>query len=134
MQVVHKKSQIRELTRRARSGGSVLALVPTMGALHEGHLSLVRAAREVADHVTVAIFVNPTQFGAGEDLDHYPADLEGDLAQLESLSVDAVFAPEVDEMYPAGAATTVHVEGADAHLCGPFRPGHFEGVTTVVAK
>lgn len=134
MQVVENKSEIHELSRRARTDGRVLALVPTMGALHEGHLSLVRAAREVADHVTVSIFVNPSQFGDGEDLPRYPADLEGDLARLEALSVDVVFTPNVDEMYPPGAATTVHVKGADAHLCGPFRPGHFEGVATVVAK
>ena len=134
MQVVTNKVHMSEQARRAHLGGRNLALVPTMGALHEGHLALVKAASETADHVTVSIFVNPTQFGIGEDLDRYPNDLEGDLAKLNDLSVDVVFAPSAKEMYPDGAATTVRVDGADAHLCGPFRPGHFEGVTTVVAK
>ena len=134
MQVVEKKSHMRELARRVRAGGRRLALVPTMGALHEGHLSLVSAARQAADHVTVTIFVNPMQFGVGEDLDRYPRDLQGDLAKLEALSVDVVFMPSTDEMYPSGATTIVHVEGADVHLCGRYRPGHFLGVTTIVCK
>jgi pantoate--beta-alanine ligase len=134
MHVVEKKTEVRKLVREARNGGRVLGLVPTMGALHEGHLALVRSARQATDHVTVSIFVNPTQFGAGEDLDRYPADLKGDLAKLESLNVDVVFAPTVSEMYPTNATTTVVVEGASEHLCGKFRPGHFEGVTSVVAK
>lgn len=134
MHVVKNKSEMRELARRARCRGRKVALVPTMGALHDGHLSLVAAAREAADHITVSIFVNPTQFGVGEDLARYPADLEADVAKLEALSVDVVFAPTVDEVYPPGSTTKVSVEGADAHLCGPFRPGHFEGVTSVIAR
>jgi len=105
-----------------------------MGALHDGHLSLVAAARESADHITVSIFVNPAQFGVGEDLARYPADLDADVAKLAALSVVVVFAPAIGEVYPDGSTTKVFVEGADAHLCGPFRPGHFEGVTSVVAR
>jgi pantoate--beta-alanine ligase len=120
----------------ARQSGRRLALVPTMGALHEGHLALVRRAKEEADHVTVSIFVNPTQFGPGEDLDAYPRDLDGDLSTLDALGgVDAVFAPSAEEMYPLGAPQTwVEVEGLTNTLCGRYRDGHFRGVTTVVAK
>jgi pantoate--beta-alanine ligase len=134
MQTVDQKKEMRRRARDARKRGSRLALVPTMGALHDGHLALVERARDVADHVTVSIFVNPTQFGPSEDLQRYPRDLEGDLAKLEALSVDLVFAPTADEMYPDGETTRVHVAGANRHLCGRFRPGHFEGVTTIVTK
>lgn len=134
MQVLRHKETTRRLARDARAAGKTLALVPTMGALHDGHVALVDAARRSADHVIVSIFVNPTQFGEGEDLERYPRDLESDTARLKDLEVDVVFAPSTDEMYPEGASTIVHVEGADEHLCGRFRPGHFKGVTTVVAK
>ncbi|MFM8238271.1 MAG: pantoate--beta-alanine ligase [Actinomycetota bacterium] len=118
---------------RARSGR--VGLVPTMGALHEGHASLIRAARAQTDLVVVTIFVNPLQFGAGEDLDRYPRDLEGDLAVCEREGADIVFAPSVAEMYPAGPpATTVHVDGLTAPMCGAARPTHFDGVSTVVTK
>jgi pantoate--beta-alanine ligase len=128
-------SDLRSACDRARSAGRGVGLVPTMGFLHEGHRSLMRAARATCDFVVVTIFVNPLQFGAGEDLDRYPRDLTGDLAQCEQESVDAVFAPSVAEMYPSGRPlTTVHVEGLTADLCGAARPTHFDGVATVVTK
>jgi pantoate--beta-alanine ligase len=122
---------------RLRADGRRLVLVPTMGSLHEGHLALVRAARAEGDHVTVSIFVNPTQFGPGEDFDRYPRDLEGDLDRLEADGgADAVFAPEVEALYPDGlhGLTWVTVDRMGDHLCGARRPGHFQGVATVVAK
>ena len=125
----------------ARATGQTLALVPTLGALHDGHLALVRTALEEADHVTVSIFVNPTQFGPNEDYDDYPRDLEGDRETLEALGVDALFAPSVEEMYPDvddaalfGPLAWVSVEKLDEHLCGAYREDHFRGVTTVVTK
>ena len=111
-----------------------LGLVPTMGALHEGHLALVRAARQECAAVAATIFVNPTQFGPNEDLDRYPRSLAADLALLEGEGVDCVFTPSVDEMYPAGFTTTVHLDGPALPLEGAARPGHFDGVATVVAK
>jgi pantoate--beta-alanine ligase len=118
----------------ARSTGARVALVPTMGYLHDGHRSLVRAARAECDYVVVSIFVNPLQFGAGEDLDRYPRDLAGDLAVCEAEHVDVVFAPTVAEMYPRAPLTTVHVDQLTAAMCGLARPTHFDGVTTVVTK
>jgi len=120
--------------RRLKAKGQRLALVPTMGALHDGHLALVQEAKKHADHVAVSIFVNPTQFGPNEDFNR---DLGGDMQRLETVGCDAVFAPTVEEMYPFGQqdeAVWVTVEGLDDHLDGPMRPGHFRGVTTVVAK
>jgi len=111
-----------------------LGLVPTMGALHEGHLSLVRAAKAQCDLVAASIFVNPTQFGPNEDFAKYPRDLERDRTLLEKEGVDFLFAPAVEEMYPPGAVTYVTVEGMSDKLCGKSRPGHFRGVTTVVSK
>ena len=131
-------SQVRALQRwsdETRCSGRHVGLVPTMGALHEGHLSLVRLAREHVDRVVVSIFVNPTQFGEGEDLEAYPRDLSRDLARLAALDVDVVFAPNADEMYPPGVAQTwVDVEQLTRGLCGRSRPGHFRGVTTIVAR
>lgn len=109
-----------------------MGLVPTMGALHEGHLSLVREARRHASFVMCTIFVNPTQFGPNEDFSRYPRDLGGDVGKLQDASI--VFAPEVSAMYPPGDETRVQVGALAAHLCGPHRPGHFEGVATVVTK
>ena len=117
-----------------RGEGRILGLVPTMGALHEGHLSLVRAAKPECDLVAVSIFVNPTQFGPNEDFAKYPRTFEQDCALLEREGVDLIFAPMADDMYPAGASTYVLVEGVSDRLDGASRPGHFRGVTTVVSK
>jgi len=117
-----------------RGEGHILGLVPTMGALHEGHLSLVRAARAECNVVAVSIFVNPTQFGPNEDFGKYPRSFDQDCTLLEHEGVDLIFAPAVDEMYPAGASTFVLVEGVSERLDGASRPGHFRGVTTVVSK
>ena len=134
MKLVRSISEMNALSRPARSRGAHLGLVPTMGALHEGHLSLVRAARERSDLVAASIFVNPTQFGPNEDFAKYPRALESDCVLLEREGVELVFAPSVEEMYPQGAVTWVVVEGLSERLCGKSRPGHFRGVTTVVAK
>lgn len=121
-------------SREVRRAGKRLGFVPTMGALHEGHLSLVRAARASSDVVAASIFVNPTQFGPNEDLAKYPRSFERDCEMLEREGVSLLFAPSVEEMYPAGAVTWVTVEGLSEKLDGRSRPGHFRGVTTVVAK
>ncbi len=115
-------------------GDKRIGLVPTMGALHEGHLSLIRAARAQSDVVAVSIFVNPLQFGPNEDLAKYPRTFERDCQLLEAEKVDLLFAPSNDDMYPTGATTFVTVEGPSDRLCGRSRPGHFRGVTTVVSK
>ena len=122
------------LCRSARSSGKRVALVPTMGALHEGHLSLVRVAKAQSDFVAVSIFVNPLQFGPTEDLGRYPRDFEHDRKLLQQEGVDLIFAPTVSEMYPTPAITYVNVEGLSERLDGQSRPGHFRGVTTVVSK
>jgi pantoate--beta-alanine ligase len=128
-------NELRVACERARGEGRTIGLVPTMGFLHEGHRSLMRAARDAGDFVVVTIFVNPLQFGAGEDLERYPRDLARDFEQCREEGVDCVFTPSASEMYPNGAPlTTVHVERLTAHLCGRARPTHFDGVTTVVAK
>ena len=134
LRVVERVSDVRARVEFERAAGRRVALVPTMGALHEGHLSLVRLAGERADFVVVSIFVNPAQFGPGEDFDRYPRDLSSDLAALSAERVDLVFAPRVDDLYPLGDATRVRVERVTEGLCGRDRPGHFEGVTTVVAR
>jgi pantoate--beta-alanine ligase len=121
-------------SRTQRIVGKRLGLVPTMGALHEGHLSLIRAAKAQCDLVVVSLFVNPLQFGPDEDLAKYPRDFARDRGLLENEGIDFLFAPGVEEMYPAGAVTYVTVEGLSNKLCGRSRPGHFRGVTTVVSK
>ena len=118
----------------ARRAGRRIGFVPTMGALHAGHISLVAAARRDGTLVVVSIFVNPTQFGPHEDFGRYPRDVAGDLQKCVGAGVDLVFMPAVADMYPAGAATIVHVARLTDTLCGPCRPGHFDGVATVVAK
>lgn len=134
MNIARTIEEMREWCAAQRSGGARLGLVPTMGALHEGHLSLVRAARKSCDVVAASIFVNPTQFGPNEDLAKYPRSFERDCELLEKEGMTAVFAPSVEEMYPKGAVTWVEVEGMSERLDGRSRPGHFRGVTTVVAK
>ena len=133
MQTVNRLADLRAAVDSLRARGEV-ALVPTMGALHEGHLTLVREAREQAPAVVVSIFVNPTQFGPNEDLAAYPRQLAEDAGLLQAEGVDLLWAPPVEEVYPDGFATTVSVAGLGEGLCGASRPGHFDGVATVVAK
>jgi len=130
---VNRLADLREAVDTLRAKGPV-ALVPTMGALHEGHLTLVREARARAASVVVSIFVNPTQFGPNEDLAAYPRQMEEDSRLLEAEATDLLWAPSVEEMYPEGFATTVSVGGISEGLCGASRPGHFDGVATVVGK
>lgn len=125
---------LRKQAAKWRKNGETTALVPTMGALHEGHLSLVRLARKKADRVVVSIFVNPAQFAPGEDLATYPRDEEGDTAKLAALGVDVIFAPGASEMYPPDFSTQVQVSGLTEGLCGRSRPHFFGGVATVVSK
>ena len=134
MRIFKTIDEMRVASRAARRGGQRVGLVPTMGALHEGHLSLVRAARAGSDVVAGSIIVNPTQFGPNEDLGKYPRSFDRDCEMLDREGVDFVFAPSVEEMYPAGAVTWVTVEGLSEKLDGKSRPGHFRGVTTVVSK
>jgi pantoate--beta-alanine ligase len=134
MKILTTVSEMRSACAAAKHGGKRMGFVPTMGALHEGHLSLVRAARADCDVVAASIFVNPTQFGPNEDLAKYPRPFERDRQLLESETVDILFAPSAAEMYPAGASTFIFVEEMSERLCGKSRPGHFRGVTTIVAK
>jgi pantoate--beta-alanine ligase len=134
MRVCRRVDEFREACDAARRGGGSVGLVPTMGALHSGHLALVKEARRHSSDVAVSIFVNPTQFGPNEDLARYPRDLEGDLGKCERAGAALVFAPAVDEMYPAEEHTRVHVAALTDHLCGASRSGHFEGVATIVTK
>lgn len=134
VQVVTTAAEVRAITAAWRGKGERAALVPTMGYLHEGHLSLMREGRRRAERVAVSIFVNPLQFGPKEDLARYPRDLEGDLAKCGSVGVDLVFHPEPAEMYPPGFQTSVDVGPLSQGLCGASRPGHFRGVATVVTK
>jgi len=131
---VNDKDELRVVMRGYRSNSETTAFVPTLGNLHEGHLSLVRKAKEVADRVVVSIFINPTQFDKAEDLVAYPVTTEEDLALLKAENVDLVFLPSADDMYPKGSAARVEVDGISDILEGDSRPGHFSGVATIVAK
>lgn len=134
MKVVKRIDEVRAAVRQARQEGKRIGFVPTMGYLHEGHLSLIDRAREMTDYVVMSIFVNPLQFGPNEDYDRYPRDLERDERMARQRGVDLLFAPDVAEMYPEPIKTTVHVADLSAPLCGASRPGHFDGVATVVLK
>ncbi len=134
MQILRTVNELRAWSRAARGEGKTVGLVPTMGALHAGHASLMRAARTRCDRVAASIFVNPTQFGPNEDFARYPRTFDADCALASREGVDAIFAPSVDELYPEGAATFVEVEGLSERLDGASRQGHFRGVATVVAK
>ena len=132
--IVESVSDLRAAVAAAKARGLLVGFVPTMGALHDGHAALVRAARAETGFVVVSIFVNPTQFGPNEDLAKYPRTMDSDRLVCERAGADLIFAPTADVMYPPGATTWVDVKGLDEHLCGPRRPGHFRGVATVVAK
>jgi len=135
MEILRTVAELRAWSRLERNdGGNTIGLVPTMGALHEGHASLIRAAAASVGYVAVSIFVNPTQFGPNEDFGRYPRTFEADCALAEAGGADVVFAPSVEELYPGGAATFVEVAGLSDRLDGKSRPGHFRGVATVVAK
>jgi len=136
MELISTRDEIRDLHETWRHHGEHVALVPTMGNLHSGHLSLVELAREHAERVVVTVFVNPTQFGEGEDFEEYPRTMKRDTQRLRKLEADALFAPDVDTVYPFGLdkATLVSVPGLTRNFCGASRPGHFDGVTTVVAR
>ncbi len=134
MKVIETIDAMQKQCAELRSSGKTIALVPTMGFFHEGHLQLMRVGRRLADILAISIFVNPTQFGPSEDFQTYPRDMEGDLAGAMDVGVDLVFAPSVQEMYPDGYQTKILVESVTKHLCGLSRPGHFDGVTTVVGK
>ncbi|MFL6438052.1 MAG: pantoate--beta-alanine ligase [Terriglobales bacterium] len=134
MKILSSATETRSAIRAAKQQGKMVGFVPTMGALHAGHLSLVRAAKSRCDFVAASIFVNPTQFAPNEDLAKYPRTLEADREKLQAEGVDLLFAPSVEEMYPAGAVSFVIVKGISDRLDGQSRPGHFHGVSTVVAK
>lgn len=134
MEIIRTVEWMKQIAQEARLRGWVSGLAPTMGALHEGHFSLIRQARRECSPVTVSIFVNPTQFGPAEDFQKYPRPFEGDVAALDSLGVDYLFAPTSEEMYPHGFRTSVNVEDLGDRLEGRSRPGHFRGVATVVLK
>jgi len=134
MRIVTRLEDMQRLSLEYKRRGKTVGFVPTMGYLHEGHTSLINIARKHADIVVVSIFVNPIQFGPSEDYDRYPRDIERDKEILEKMGVDIMFYPSVDDLYPKGFTTYVEVKGLSDKLCGRYRPGHFRGVTTVVAK
>jgi len=134
MEIIEPVNEMQKRCEALRSSGQTIALIPTMGFFHDGHLELMRVGRRRSDKVVISIFVNPTQFGPTEDYDEYPRDMEGDLSKAQEVGVDIVFVPSVEEMYPDGFQTHISVEKITKHLCGLSRPGHFDGVATVVAK
>lgn len=134
MEVVESVQEMQQRMASARASGKVIAFVPTMGYLHEGHLSLLKEGRQRGDILALSIFVNPTQFGQGEDFEVYPRDLNNDCRLALAAGVDVIFAPKVSAMYPDGHATDVNVSGITSELCGASRPNHFRGVCTVVTK
>ena len=136
MEVIQGKNELRDLLAEWGRNGEHIAVVPTMGNLHGGHLSLVNVAREHAERVVVTVFVNPVQFGADEDFEDYPRTFDRDTRKLRTVNADVLFAPDVETVYPFGLenATRITVPGLSEHLCGSHRPGHFDGVTTVVAR
>ncbi|MBB6214019.1 pantoate--beta-alanine ligase [Anaerosolibacter carboniphilus] len=134
MKIVETVEQVRAEVAKARKGGNKIGFVPTMGYLHEGHASLIRRAKEENEFVVVSIFVNPTQFGVGEDFETYPRDLARDSDIAEQAGANVIFHPTVKEMYPSEYKTYIEVEDITAKLCGTSRPGHFRGVTTIVSK
>lgn len=134
MRLIHTISEMKALVRQIKKENKTIGLVPSMGSLHEGHLTLMRTAKQQADFVVASVFVNPIQFGVGEDYETYPRNVSKDAVVAGEAGVDAIFAPSVEEMYPGGFATFVAVEGLTDKLCGKSRPGHFRGVTTVVNK
>lgn len=134
MEVIRIPRIMREISKDLRAKGKSIGFVPTMGALHDGHLSLIKRAKEENDITVVSIFVNPTQFAQGEDYERYPRDVESDKEKLESTGIDYLFLPDVNSLYPEGYLTYVTVEKLSEKLCGKFRPGHFRGVATIVCK
>jgi len=134
MKIIETIKEMRAFIAQARKQGQSIGLVPTMGSLHEGHLTLMRQAQQVCDVVVVSIFINPTQFGPNEDFAKYPRDLVGDSEKAASVGVQVIFHPQAKEMYPQGYSSFIDVEGITDQLCGASRPGHFRGVATVVAK
>jgi pantoate--beta-alanine ligase len=134
MEIIRIPKVMQETSRKFLREGKTIGFVPTMGALHEGHLSLIRRARQDNHIAVVSIFVNPIQFGPSEDFESYPRDIEGDIEKLKKEDVDTIFMPDVSSMYPEGFSTYVEVVGISDRLCGAFRPGHFRGVATVVTK
>ncbi|HEV7643995.1 MAG TPA: pantoate--beta-alanine ligase [Pyrinomonadaceae bacterium] len=132
MEIINRRQRMSSIARKLRREEKTVGFVPTMGALHEGHLSLVTEARQMCDIVIVSVFVNPTQFGKGEDFERYPRDLTADAALLAEYNIDYVFAPTAEDIYPEGFSTYVTVEGLSETMEGEFRPGHFRGVATIV--
>jgi pantoate--beta-alanine ligase len=134
MKIIRTVKEMHSYSESFRKAGKTLSLVPTMGFLHEGHLSLMREAKKKSDVLVVSVFVNPIQFGPGEDYDAYPRNFERDREMVEAIGCDCIYAPKVSEMYPDGYQTSVQVDKVIKNLCGTTRPAHFNGVTTVVAK